>query len=459
MAAGGTPRKAAVTRAGVFSMSEYHLMVLTVILHALTVGFACFVGIFYFAPDKIVFGVQASVIIGLVLSTYNFISPNLTRFFGWTDWYLGLIVRHTCPILAWSCVVIAIATCWMAVMFGTIVQRYKYLDAVNRAISVIGSNQLALPAPEDLAAAFNVMPQRPEVAFILMRAARLLSFDDSPQNYYAYVGRFISNVDKDAIIAKFSTFHRPTTFAIDVESSALPLLDPIQTLSNFAIENESPSFDLKWAIKILKQYRDTADDTELKLWRTILETEESLTDTRDAAGVAQIRESAIKSIRSQIEPQSGGANFRALSFAADHLYQEALDYLAWLYAGGPEFDAKLPVPCDNADKVVPTMQRILLLRSRLMTRTDLLWWRSPTKLSMYYLYLYLGGQKGKYSIEIYNLFNTCPKLMDQIKELHSAIAFKQFQEPESWLYGTPLSPTLNGSASITLLRQWVRQGW
>jgi hypothetical protein len=225
-----------------------------------------------------------------------------------------------------------------------------------------------------------------------------------------------------------------------------PLLKPRshQRISLTSIVN--PSSDLKWAVEILQKYRDRAEDGDLKLWRTILETEQVLHGLTDAATIRLSREKAIKTIRAHTEPQGGGVNFRDLSFAADHVYQEALDYLAWLYAYGPETDAKLSVSCGGADNVVTTFQRILLLRSRLLTRTDLLWWRSPTKLNIYFLYLHLGGQKGKITAAIYDTFNKCPGLIDKIKELHSAIAFKQFQEPETWLHGTPLSSALNGAA-------------
>ena len=237
----------------VCSMSRYHKVVLIVTLHAVIVGMAVFVGFFYFAPDKIVFGVQASLVLSLLLSSYNFVAPNLSRLFGWRDIYLGFIVRQTQPILWVSCALGVLATCWVAFMLGTIVERYKYLDAVDHAISVIGSNQLALPAPEDLAAAFDLMPERPEVPFILMRAARLLSFDDRPQNYYAYVQKFMEKIDKDAIAARFSKFSRPAKFSIDGELPALPLLDPIQILSNFVIESENPFFRVEMGRRCTKK--------------------------------------------------------------------------------------------------------------------------------------------------------------------------------------------------------------
>jgi hypothetical protein len=347
----------------------------------------------------------------------------------------------------------------MVIMFGTIVERYKYMRAIDQAINIIRSNQLALPAPEDLAAAFTLMPQRPEVPFILMRSARLLSFDDRPQNYYAYMQRFMAQVDKDAIAVKFSAFHHPRKLSIDADREELPILDPIQILTNFAIDNQNPSTQLEWAIKILRQYRDRPEDAELRLWRTILETELALEKGGDAATIADTRARVIASIQTQTDPVIAGTNFRTLAFAADHIYQEALDYLAWLKASGPESDAKLPVQCGSSEEIIAIFQRILVMRKRLLARADLLWWRSPAKLNIYYLFTHLSGQKGNVSTKIYDSFNRCAGLMDRIKELYSATAFKQYQDPESWHYGTPLSADFNGSASITLLRKWVRLGW
>lgn len=440
--------------------TQKYLVALILILHALTPAVALLVGVFYFAPERIVFGVQASVALGLLLGGYNLVGPRLARLFGLRDRYFAFIVRHTGRVLLGSLVFVAVAVWWVAVMFGTIVERYKYLEAVNNAISVIGSNQLALPAPEDLAVAFNLMPQRPEVPFILMRAARLLSFGDGTQNYYVYVQRFIDNVDTKDIASRFKEFHRPVRFRIDGNAPALPLLDPVQVLSNFGIESENPSAKLSWAIDLLRTYRNRDEDAELKLWRTMLEAEQLfLKSGKDAAAIGRARLDAITKITAQTEPQSGDRGFRELSFAADHLYQEALDYLAWLYAGGPEADAGLPVPCEHAARVVPTFQRVLLLRRRLVTRSDLLWWRFPSKLTIHFLYLHLGGEKGTIATRIFENFGKCPGVSDAIKELHSAIAFKQFQDPETWFFGTPLSPSLNGSASIALLRQWIRLGW
>jgi hypothetical protein len=431
------------------------------VLQALSLAIAVLMAFFYFAPDKIVFGVKTSAVIGAALTLHSFLGPNLSRFFSLGDRYLRLMVLATWRVLAVSLALFALAICWVALMFGNIVERYRYLDAIDTAISVIGTNQLALPAPEDLATAFSLMPQRPEVPFILMRAARLLTFDDHPENYYAYVQKFMSQIDKDAIAERFKLYQRRTKLTLDSGTSDLPLLDPIQIMTNFAIESGHPAAGRDWAIDVLRKYRDRDEDTEMKLWRSILEVDRLLDSSNDPEEKDRIRLKGIDTIQTQIEPQADGENFRKLSFAVDHVYQESLDYLAWLYVGGIDPKADLSAQCANPkmEKIVPLFQRIMLVRSRLLTRTDLLWWRSPTKLNVYFLYLHLGGQTGRVSSSVLSEFGRCPELMAKIQSLYSSIAFKQFQDPETWLYGTPLSPSFNGSASVVLLRQWVRMGW
>jgi hypothetical protein len=441
------------------SMTRYQMLLLAIVLQAATVSIAVFMGTFYFFPDKIVFGAKASILLGLLLSSYHLISPNLSSLFGLRDEYLKFLVRYTKVVLLASVGLMFAAACWMAIMSGTIVERYTYLDAINRAINLMGSNQLALPAPEDLAVAFNLMPQRPEVPFILMRSARLLSFDDRPQNYYAYMQRFTNKVDMDGVVTRFGSFKGPDKLSIDGATQPLPILDPIHALVDIVIDNEHPADHLKWAVETLQKYRNRDEDAELKLWRTILETEFLLTQNNDAQAIERIKANAVNSIAMQIDPQNSGENFRLLSFATDHVYQEALDYLAWLKAGGPEADANLSVRCGDTDEIVAMFQRIIVLRGRLLTGTDLLWWRSPGKLNIYFLFLHLSGQKGKTSASIYNSFDKCPGLIDKIKDLYSAVAFKQFQDPETWLKGTPFSSSFNGSASIAVLRQWIGSGW
>jgi hypothetical protein len=76
-------------------MTQVQMVFLTIVLQAITVAIAAFVVVFYFFPDKIVFGAKASIILGLVLSGYQFISPNLSRLLGIRDAYIKFIVAYT----------------------------------------------------------------------------------------------------------------------------------------------------------------------------------------------------------------------------------------------------------------------------------------------------------------------------------------------------------------------------
>ena len=206
-------------------------------------------------------------------------------------------------------------------MFGTVIERYRYLEAIDRAMNTVASGQLGLPSPDSLAKAFNILPYRPEVPFMLMRAARLLSFDDMPQMYGEYIEDFMLNVEKEEIATKFKDFRRSSKFSIDADDHTLPTLDPIELLTTFSIEGKAAKEGLKWSVGILKKYRDRDEDVELKVWRQILEMEFMLADKPEISKIDHARTSAIANIEGLTEPQRTGSGFRSLSFVADHIYQ------------------------------------------------------------------------------------------------------------------------------------------
>jgi hypothetical protein len=464
-----------------------------IFLNALTVAIAVYFVVFFFFPHKIVFvGTGVAAASGIFWYVFNSLSRYGQRILAARDFYIRGILFYPCWALGVSMLLVLAAGLGTAVMFDTIVNRFNYLRALDRAIPFFEADQVGVPAPKDLAEAFALNPQRPEVPFILMRSARLLTFDDRYENFYLYMEQFLDALDREAVIKRSENFRPQYKLAQGGEAPELPLLDPIRLLAGYMVEVSEPKRKQAYAdaIGLLQKHRNREGDDAAKLQRSIYETDRDLeiTPDPDPARQSAIAEAAIQRLEQQIDPSKRPATkdtFRSAAFAADHVYQQALDSLAYLKAmqfipaaagsNACRQDAKRTDAAANGqatpnsvqpdpeakriDEVVAFYQRILTIRSRLMSQTEVVWWQTPGKLTLYYMFSEFSDKHGVNGARLLTEFGRCPALLERMKKLHAAAAFKPFQDPETWAHGTPLSRSFNGSATAAQLRRWMQQGW
>lgn len=475
-----------------------------VLLNGLTVTIAVYFVVFFFFPHKIVFvGTGIAAATAIFWFILNSLSTYGKRILSVRDYYIKGILFYPCSALGISTFLFLAAALGTAVMFDTIVNRFNYLRALDRAIPFFEAGQIGVPAPADLAEAFALNPRRPEVPFILMRSSRLLTFDDRTENFYLYMKEFLKALEPklDDVLKRSADFRPQYKLAQGEEAPELPLLDPIRLIAGYTVEvsqcDQKKAYDA--AIDLLKKYRDREGDDAAKLQRTILEVERDLRvrPGPDQARQSEIAQAAIDSLDQQTDPSqrlkkdpsAARDMFRSMAFAADHVFQQALDYQAYLKAmqivqlapasDSCEQDSKKPdqagkseqVEAQDAPKleqtdaepkriqdVVAIYQRILSIRTRLMSQTDVVWWQTPGKLTLNHMFSELSGKHG-YGARYLKQFEKSPALFAALKKLHEAVAFKSFQDPETWTQGTPLSRSFNGSATAAQLRRWMQLGW
>lgn len=450
---------------------SYGAVTLCISANALTVMIGAFFVVFYFFPHKIVFvGTGAAAASGAFWYVFNSFSVFESRFFGFRDGYIKTILSYSDSAVALSLGLLAIAVLGTAIMFRTIVDRVYYLQALDRAIPFFAADQVGLPTPKDLATAFALYPGRPEVPFILARSARLLTFDDRWNNFYLYMEQFLDALDRDSVIKRGEKFRPRFKLAQSGEAPQLPLLDPIRLLAGYMIEVSGPrqakAYDA--AIDLLAAHRNGDGDDAAKLQRTLDEIERDL-DIKDYSparkkeltieAIARLELQTDPSKRVQSDPTAAIDAFRSVAFAADQIYQRALDQLAYLKATLVAEQAASGKPCENYEEVVALYQRVLTIRGKLMSPSEIVWWDQPGKLTLYHLFSELSGKRGYLGTLLVKQFGACPALLDGLTKLHGAAAFKAFQDPDTWTFGTALSKSFNGSAAAAQLRRWMQLGW
>jgi hypothetical protein len=192
------------------------------------------VSTFYLAPEQLVLGTRASLV--------AFATPVIAQFLPYTSriWdirpaYFRFLERHLILCFATSAFAAILLLIWGATMFGELRQRYRYLEAIDRAISLVDAEQIGVPQPELLATAFQQIPFRPEVPFILARAVRILSPDDNLGPFHRYMKRFVSAIDREAVVAFKVPSSARRRLSIE-QGRSLPLLDPVELMVQYSIE-------------------------------------------------------------------------------------------------------------------------------------------------------------------------------------------------------------------------------
>ncbi len=421
---------------------------LLILIHSLLASFAVGFGVFYIFPHDFYFATPAYVLTFFAFLMTNYLVPVGTRLLSIKDMYLQTLVCR--PGLSWlvTLTILVLASIWTLVMFNNIYSRYTYMKAIDEALSSIGVDGIALPEPVQLAKAFNAAPDRPEVPFILTRASRLVSIDLLTPIFGKYNKAFMDGIDRDAVLKKFSDYKPPHRIAIGNENSNLPRLDPVRFLTNVAFETNLRA-DQEWAIKNLSDLRkdDPGAQLQIEIWRNDI----GDTGNRSAEQSIQAFEALLNSI--------SGDNFSSVSVVLDHIFQQGLDYIASMKIALQAHGTTDADTCRYSDDIIGNYERIILLRRRLSNATDLLWWQPPGKLFLYYLYLYLGHQTINIGLDEIRTIKACPALFDRLQRMYDAPAFRNFQNPDSWTQGTPLSSAFNGSASVRILREWLKLGW
>lgn len=420
--------------------------VLLILTHSLLASFAVIFAVFYLFPHDFYFATPAYVIAFLLFFITNYLMPVGTRLLSFKDRYLQTLVAR--PGLSWTTTsaIVALASLWTLVMFDSIYSRYTYMKSMDDALSSIGLDGMALPAPAQLAKAFNAAPDRPEVPFVLTRASRLVSIDLLTPAFGKYNEAFLASVDRESVLKKFGQYKPHHRIAIGNDNSSLPRRDPIRFLAFVAFETNQPPYQ-EWAVTTLSNLRkdDTAAQIQVAIWKDAIANK-----IPDKASIEAL-DDLLKSV--------SNTDFSSISIVSDHIFQQGLDYVSSMKIARQSNEKTETEQCQYNDEIVSNYERIILLRRRLANASDLLWWEPPGKLFLYYLYLYFGHQTINIGLDEIKMIQKCPTLMERLQKIYDAPAFRSFQNPDIWTQGTPLSPAFNGAAGVNKLREWLKLGW
>jgi hypothetical protein len=442
------------------------LFIATPILQAAAVAGTVVFCTFYLAPEQLVLGTKASLA-AFVTPFVVQLFPHSQRLWQVRIWYFRLLSKHLVKTFAASALVTIILCLWGATMFSEIRRRYEYLDRIDEAIKLVNADEVGVPRPDLLANAFENMPHRPEVPFILARAVRILSPDDQLGPFHEYMKRFLAAVDREKVAASYAPMGGRARFSVE-RGANLPILQPIELIVQYSLE--VPATDrtehFSWAISKLTSEAEKRDDFGLKIYKLILETDRDVRDADDANRRSALDKaiSLLESAKSELQSRETLGGSRLMT---DQLYQELLDALGDLNLKralhpSPTAEKIDPSQCLNQfwEKAIDNFSHVLLLRRRLLVRDEILWWRPPSKLTIYHIFAHLSGQRAPYAEKLTTEAEaSCPKGWEKIKALHSSPAYRSFQDPDQWSMGTPLAPAFNGSAAAAQLRKWLQAGW
>ena len=425
-----------------------------ILIHSLLVSFALIVGVFYLFPHDFYFATPVYAIAPVIFFFTNYLVPAGTRLLPFKDTYLQTLIFR--PAASWSFTIaaLALALAWTLVMFDSLYNRYTYMRSIDGALSSIGVDGMALPEPAQLAKAFNAEPDRPEVPFILTRAARLLSADLLTPMFGKYNKAFLDGIDRNAVLKRFEKYKLSHRVAIGNDDSTLPRRDPIVFLTTVAFETNQPA-EQQWALTTLSDLRkdDLSARLLIEVWKYVV------SDTGDVSPAKLTAMQATIDTLDRLLQTNSGTDFSSISFVSDHLFQQGLDYVASLKIALQAHGMDDAQKCRYNNDIIGNYERILVLRRRLSNATDLLWWEPPGKMFLYYIYLYLGHQTINIGLEEIDMIKKCPTLLERLQRMYDAPAFRSFQNPDVWMQGTPMSPVFNGAAGVRQLRAWLKRGW
>jgi hypothetical protein len=425
-----------------------------ILIHSVLVAYAVIIVVFYLFPHDFYFATPLYLITPVLFFVTSYVIPAGNKLLPFKDVYLEALVCR--PVASWciTTIIVASAVIWTVAMFGSIHSRYTYMKSLDEALSSIGVDGVALPEPSQLAKAFNALPDRPEVPFILTRASRLLSPDLLTPMFGAYNKAFLDGVDRNAVLKRFGDYEPPHRIAIGNETSNLPRRDPIRFLTAVAFETNNQT-EQKWALATLSELRknDAGARVQVEIWKHNLADYGDLKDPKNQAAMQQ----SIDALDKLLKPDAA-LGFSSISFVSDHIFQQGLDYAASEKIELQSYGANAADKCRYSDDIMSNYERILTLRRRL-SAADLVWWEPPGKLFLYYIYLYLGHQTINIGLDTIKMIDSCPGLMDRLQRMYDAPAFRSFQNPDTWTSATPLSPTFNGAAGVRQLRDWLKLGW
>jgi hypothetical protein len=447
----------------------------TTLLQAGIVAGVLFFITFYYFPHRLVLGTYASIFfflagIGAQLFPYS------GRLWNFTAWYFRLLTTYFVESFAVSVFVACLLALWGAVMFGEIRRRYEYLNAIGEAIQLVNADQIAVPRAELMANAFQRMPNRPEVPFILARSVRVLSPGNDLLPFQEYMKTFTSFLDPKTVLSNSTQI--PDRSRLSAEPGpGLPVLEPVELIAQFKVEVPDKDQEKQYveAVSMLDTALAAKADLGLKIYRQTLQAELDLEIRKpsDSERVTLI-DTAIRGLEESISDASKSAAASGSRLFVDQTYQEALDAIgdlnlqrAFLPRARPSAaDGSIPQPGQQAGceiyaaKAIDAFSRLLILRRRLMVNGDILWWRPPNKLTLYHIFTHLSGQHSSVAETIEKQSReVCPQAWEKLKDLYAAPAFKTFQDPDQWAAGTPIASAFNGSAAAAQLRKWLQLGW
>ena len=101
---------------------------------------------------------------------------------------------------------------------------------------------------------------------------------------------------------------------------------------------------------------------------------------------------------------------------------------------------------EQAEKVADAYARVLTMRQKIISETDVPWLSGPGKLTIYHVFKESVGRQTHVTRKISATLGAIPALRSVLKRrILDAEAFKAYRELEFWDRGTPLDKKFAGS--------------
>jgi hypothetical protein len=338
--------------------------------------------------------------------------------------------RYRAASLAILIVLFAVTSVAAAVVVRALGTRYAYTRLVTRALT-----ELPEPRRHTLAAAFALLPWRPEAPALFERQLFEMRGQGNESTFRTYVKDFTRDSDVERAITR-ATIDPAIDRALDSDSAVL--IDPVLWYSQLEPEGET---DDKSSLERAVRRLDATVARDVTLRTRVLRDSlhlQDLTETGSASSRQQARARLITFVKEN-----------EIALRRSHEYQVAQDTIAASFVHDCLYDEA-------------TRWYQLLLDARLAiveTGLEVPWMRPPHKLLIYHLFMDAAGQASSDEDIAGRLGRTeCPRIgpySDAFeKDVLANPKHQRFKAPATWLSKTifelPLERMLDDS---------LRHGW
>lgn len=452
------------------SNTETYLLWFIGISHLILVLLFTITLIFYLFPERLVDGTYISLVITIatfVASKSTSLRLVLFEFFPKAVLH---IIRHLRYYFIWSLNLSLFCSLWVFYMYKPFIERFQYIYIIKDATKVSNLDMIILPDPGQLAKAFFLFPNRREAAFLLTRASRIFHYGNNEIQFARYQEEFINEIRRlgeDNLIERIINALKSGENGlnglhfyarVNTEAYGIPR-DETQNSINTSIEEVNKSILwLSSAPSVKLSSGIIVDDFEAKIIKTTLD-----------YLISDLKKESMSSVwkkTEKLKQELETLNHEALAnIYQSHAFFEFLDLRSFLIIEGIKNGESYASDDILLKEIFENYKKILMLRSALAHSGQIQWIVSPTKLTLFHLFMLQGGsfttvskkQQGLLGLDPVNPIN---KATNEALEVFLSTKFSQsFKEPNTWYISTPLDPNLNGVQLITKINEWLKTGW